>query len=167
MEMGGEDCPGEVFISFFIRFGKVKRGLGIAGSGRFSEIDGRCSTSLNTQTILQTQDGYEADMSAVFLVQHCVELFRRCWSKLAQRHISYTTNISKSNNNSSNGNTAPRSILVDLYDLEKLKEDRIRSLEKASLLERYDKSSKGNKSSNAGGNNGRIYENSAKRRKMQ
>ena len=164
MEMGGEDCPGEVFISFFIRFGKVKRGLGIAGSGRFSEIDGRCSTSLNAQTILQTQDGYEADMSAVFLVQHCVELFRRCWSKLAQRHISSTTNNSKS---SSNGNTAPRSILVDLYDLEKLKEDRIRSLEKASLLERYDKSSKSNKSSNAGGNNGRIYENSAKRRKMQ
>jgi len=139
--MGGADAAGEVFVSFLIRFGRVKRGLGIASSGRSDDtIDTqRCCTHIHAQSVLQGPDGYEADMSNVFLVEHCVDLFQRCYSKLAQRQ--------NTNGNQLMGGS-PRSILVDLYNIQQLKRDRHESLEKASKLELYSKSNKNATSDN-------------------
>ena len=120
--------------------------MGVPSSRGESTIDAKnCSTYLQGTTVLRTDDGYEADLQAVFLLQHCVELFNRCWSKIAQRY-NFTTKSS----------SAPRSILVDLFDVEKLMEDRSESQEKANLLEIFDKDTKRRRSGQAGTANKRA-----------
>lgn len=133
MALGGSDTPGEVFLSFLIRYGNVKR-LGLPGSTprEGNNLDSRLLTNLNQNTVLGTRDGYEADMAPVFLLKHCTALFQRCWAKLAQRHNFTTRPVT----------AAPRSVLVDIFDIEKLMDDRSESLEKASLLDLYCKSNK-------------------------
>lgn len=155
LAFGGADRPGEVLVGFFVRYGNVKRGLGIVGSNSVkgdSAIDaGKCCTDLQSSMVLRCDTGYEADLQAVFLLQHCVQLFNRCFSKIAQRY----------NFNTKSGSN-PRSILVDLFDIEQLMEDRSESQEKANILESFDKRQKrANRTNDANHRNG-----NSKRRKM-
>ena len=161
LALGGADRPGEVLVGFFVRYGNVKRGRGLVGSfssrGESTIDPETCCTPLKSSTVLRCDTGYEADLQAVFLLQHCVELFNRCWSKMAQRY-NFTTK----------SGIAPRSILLDLFDVERLMEDRSDSHEKACMLESFDKDTKrANKSSQkSSSNNNRQGSNgSSKRRK--
>ena len=161
LALGGADRPGEVLVGFFVRYGNVKRGLGLVGSLKShgeSTIDTKaCCTHLQSSTVLRCDTGYEADLQPVFLLQHCVELFNRCWSKIAQSH-SFATK---------SGTTNTRSILVDRFDVEKLKEDRSESHEKANMLEKFDASTKRAKKARSNtGSHGSGTTGNSKRRKL-
>ena len=123
--MGGADRPAEVFLSFLYRYGWIRRGIGI-----LDDCDSRSRTFLQLSSILQCEGGYQADMSACFLVKHCVELFQRCFMKVGQERV-YKQAPKKGS-----------SILVDLFDVQKLIEDRTESMEKASLLHQFCKNAK-------------------------
>lgn len=134
MALGGNDRPGEVFLSFLLRYSKVNHGLGRMGNvtshrvrpGSSPSVSER--TNLAPKTVLECKGGYSADLSAVFLLNHCIELFRRAWWKMSRKYDIY---IQNTDNRSS--------LLVDLFDCEKLRNDRSECLEKASILSQYDK----------------------------
>jgi len=124
LELGGSDRPAEVFLSFMYRYG-VNRGTGI-----LDRSDKRSRTLLQLGTTLGCDGGYEADLSAVFLLKHCVDLFKQCFLKVGQDGV-YKQAPKKGT-----------SILVDLFDVGKLIEDRSISMEKASLLDQFCKETK-------------------------
>jgi len=169
LAMGGADRASEVLVSFLIRFGSCKQGLGLVGMSTStftfnhnSKIGESYNTYLTSSTVLRTNDNYEADLQAVFLLQHCVELFSRCWSKLAQQ---YTRSVSSS------ANLTSRSILVDLVNVKTLQKEREYSHEMASRLEQFDRNANNAKrrinanSTTSINNSGHQEESSSKRRK--
>lgn len=76
LAMGGSDRPGEVLMSFLYRFG--------CRGGTLKPKDGAKRTLLDQQTTLQGIDGACADLSNVFRLDECLDLFRACWERLKQ-----------------------------------------------------------------------------------
>ena len=73
LSLGGRDMPGEIFLSFLYRFGKINPRS--ATYTRLSQYDP-----------IRTANGdAEADLSNVFLLDHCVDLFAMCWMRLHAR----------------------------------------------------------------------------------
>jgi hypothetical protein len=70
--MGGLDRPAEVLVSFFFRYGNVKG----------HNVDDRVRTRLSQDVGIEDRNGCVADLSNVFLLGHCVDLFKNCWIRL-------------------------------------------------------------------------------------
>ena len=69
LQLGGCDRPGEVLYSFFFRYcGK--------------QAKNSLRTLLSKDMVLKTSDGGSADLSNVFLIDHCVRLFEMCFERL-------------------------------------------------------------------------------------
>lgn len=134
LALGGSDRPGEVFLSFLVRYGKVTKGLGLIGSQ--NGMDTKAQTHLSQQTILNSNGQYSADMSAVFLLDHCVDLFQRIWGRLSSTFNVIRHNTKKSEQKKN------KSVLVDLFDVDQLIEDREECLERAARLSQYCKKAK-------------------------
>ena len=73
LSLGGRDAPGEIFLSFLYRFGKINPRS--ATHTRLSQYD----------PIRTVSGDAEADLSNVFLLDHCVDLFAMCWMRLHSR----------------------------------------------------------------------------------
>jgi hypothetical protein len=73
LSLGGRDEPGEIFLSFLYRYGNVNP-------------RSATHTKLSQFTPIRTSSGdAEADLSNVFLLDHCVELFGACWLRMHSR----------------------------------------------------------------------------------
>jgi hypothetical protein len=70
--LGGLDRPAEVLVSFLFRYGCVKG----------HNVDDRVRTRLSQDVALEDKNGCVADLSNVFLLTHCVDLFKNCWMRL-------------------------------------------------------------------------------------
>ncbi|CAB9519065.1 expressed unknown protein (Partial), partial [Seminavis robusta] len=126
LELGGADRPGEVFLSFLHRYGQVKRGIGV-----LDNCHRRARTFLTQNAVLECcEGGYAADMSATYLLRHCIDLFRRCFMQVGQENV-YTKAPKKGS-----------SILKSLYDIDTLTAERSDSMEKAAMLDVFQKGQK-------------------------
>jgi hypothetical protein len=72
LALGGLDRPAEVLVSFLFRYGCVKG----------HNVDERVRTRLSQDVALEDKNGCVADLSNVFLLTHCVDLFKNCWMRL-------------------------------------------------------------------------------------
>jgi hypothetical protein len=72
LALGGLDRPAEVLVSFLFRYGCVKG----------HNVDDRVRTRLSQDVALEDKNGCVADLSNVFLLTHCVDLFKNCWMRL-------------------------------------------------------------------------------------
>jgi hypothetical protein len=111
LAMGGSDRPGEVLMSFLYRFGCRSRPS--------KPKDGAKQTVLDQQTTLQGIDGACADLSNVFRLDECLDLFQACWERLKR----------------SNTQQKRRSYLVDLIcpsQLQIARDERIWKLRQCS-----------------------------------
>jgi len=79
LALGGSDRPGEIVLSFLYRYG-------MSGSQR--EGSKLHCTPLSKDVPLQGPNGASADLSNVFQLDACIELFRLCWERLWGRVIS-------------------------------------------------------------------------------
>lgn len=70
---GGQDEPGEVLMSFFFRFGDIHG---------FNYVSQRCRTRLRQHEPLYYKEDTIADLSNVFNLELCKDLFRRSWNLL-------------------------------------------------------------------------------------
>jgi hypothetical protein len=75
LTLGGSDRPGEVLLSFLYRYG-------CCGASR---NDSSHQTRLSQHRPLQALDGASADLSNVFKLDACIQLFRLCWDRLSER----------------------------------------------------------------------------------
>ncbi|CAB9529820.1 expressed unknown protein [Seminavis robusta] len=126
LELGGADRPGEVFLSFLHRYGQVKRGIGV-----LDNCHRRARTFLTQNAVLECcEGGYAADMSATYLLRHCIDLFRRCFMQVGQENV-YTKAPKKGS-----------SILKSLYDIDTLTAERSDSMEKAAMLDVFQRGQK-------------------------
>jgi hypothetical protein len=72
LALGGLDRPAEVLLSFLFRYGCVKG----------HNVDERVRTKLSQDVALEDKNGCAADLSNVFLLDHCVDLFKNCWIRI-------------------------------------------------------------------------------------
>lgn len=72
LQLGGVDKPGDVLLSFLFRYGRVKG----------HNVTPRARTELDEARPLQYTSDSVADLSNVFLLDTCVQLFRRSWERL-------------------------------------------------------------------------------------
>ena len=77
LSLGGSDRPGEIILSFLFRFGMS----GVAQLGT-KRNDQRHCTKLKQYVALDGPNGGCADLSNVFRLDECIELFRLCWERL-------------------------------------------------------------------------------------
>jgi len=73
LALGGSDRPGEVILSFLYRYG------GMNDNQRGCQ---KYCTKLSQHVPLQGPDGASADLSNVFRLEECIQLFRQCWERL-------------------------------------------------------------------------------------
>lgn len=131
MALGGADRPGEVFLSFLVRYGKIKKGLCLRA------IDPKARTQLSRNSIFESEGQHSADMSAVFLMDHCITVFQRCWTKLSKKLNYISNNVSKTEQSNHD------SLLVDLFDVETLRAERSACVKRAAtFLSRFSKTAK-------------------------
>lgn len=70
---GGRDEPGEVLLAFFFRYGDIDG---------YNDVPRQCRTTLKQHEPLYYNDDTIADLSNVFHLESCKELFRRSWTHL-------------------------------------------------------------------------------------
>ena len=108
LELGGCDRPGEVLYSFFFRYcGK--------------QAKNSLRTHLSQDMVLNTSDGGSADLSNVFLLDHCVRLFEMCFERL-----------NRSLRSDRKEGIGDRSLLSRLIDAARLGRERSKLLKDAS-----------------------------------
>lgn len=105
--LGGNDRPSEIFLGFLFRYGAI---LG------YNSLDGTM-THLQKNVPVATFDASIADLSNVFLLEHCVDLFGRCWRRLWKRTRSSSKNIG--------------SFLADIVDVKALAKERQSHIQRA------------------------------------
>lgn len=87
---GGVDEPGEILLSFFFRYSGSS---GLSFCGKPVTNPKACLTRLSQDVPLHCPDEESnltdcsgvADLSNVFLIDRCVQLFRYCWHRLTKR----------------------------------------------------------------------------------
>jgi hypothetical protein len=104
LALGGADRPGQVLLSFLFRYG-----------GCLCEDDYR--TPLDQDVPLMTDEGAEADLSNVFQLGTCVQLFHECWKRLWSRMKQSSKKMAVS-------------LLAEVIDAKRLRKDRKASLSK-------------------------------------
>jgi hypothetical protein len=135
LAMGGLDRPAEVLVSFLFRYGCVKG----------HNVDDRVRTRLSQDVGIEDMDGCVADLSNVFLLGHCVDLFKNCWIrlwKLARRY---------------EDKAVEESLLAHLVDPSRLYRERqqcLRTAEKSAIKPRRPPASNGNGTAQAPSNSG-------------
>jgi hypothetical protein len=107
---GGRDRPGEILLSFLFRFGHVKG---------YSNVDNKCRTRLKQDEKLRFDANAEADLSNVYKLHSCVQLFQRGFERLRN-------SMDKSE----------KSLLAELLDVKKLQLGRQRCLQGAECSAR-------------------------------
>jgi len=120
LAMGGQDRPGEVLLSFLFRYGQVK-GHNVSDATR---------TTLHQYIPLQYTDTCSADLSNVYLLEHCVHLFRRCWERL-WKHLGSGNNHGD-DDNAGGRNDNRQGLLMHVIDAELLNSKRQECLRKAA-----------------------------------
>lgn len=82
LELGGEDDPAEILITFLFRYG------GIPGTSR-SGVDAMFQSPLKGDTVVTTQGtGPEkamAEMGSVFQIDNCIRVFQACYFILRRK----------------------------------------------------------------------------------
>lgn len=109
LELGGTDRPSEILISFLFRYGGIKG----------HNVDPRARTKLSQYVPLVDNSGCMADLSNVFQLQHCVQLFKGCWTRLWK--------VTRSFDDSGD------SLLMHVVDAARLQRQREASLRKAEM----------------------------------
>lgn len=96
LELGGRDRPGEILLSFLYRYG-VSAGGGRGNSNKRKKkkfchpninasLSGLLRTTLNIDTPVECRSSNAiADLSNVFQLDSCVELFDSCWALLTRK----------------------------------------------------------------------------------
>lgn len=120
LALGGQDRPGEIFLSFLFRYGSP------SATGDHC-VDEKARTFLSQEACPKCEDGCEADLSNVFKIADCCHLFGAVWKRLWGR-VRY---LGKSQRGKS-GSTPPASLLAELINADKLARDRESSREDAA-----------------------------------
>lgn len=111
LELGGRDRPGEVLLSFLYRFGCALHSY----SG--TKTPPSTHTALSRFVPVKCRDGTVADLSNVFLLEHCVSLFRGCSNRLMQ--------------NLRGKCHEKKSLFVSIFDAHRLESERTRCWQQA------------------------------------
>ena len=112
--LGGSDRPSEVFASFLYRYGEIK--------GFRPQCHIKAATKLDQEVTLTSFDNGHADLSPVFHIAHCTEVFELCFWRLIQRL----------QNQNAKGNSS--SFLGSMINCTKLDVERRNSLAKADRV---------------------------------
>jgi hypothetical protein len=133
LAMGGQDLPGEVFLSFLYRYGKARHqhvGSSNNNNNNNNDLSSHLVTRLYKDHPVRTKNG-EADLSNVFLLDHIVDLFTECWVRLQdrwkqlQKNVSSSTKKKRKRSGDESGNTSVLAVLIDGH---KLHQARLQSL---------------------------------------
>ena len=107
LALGGSDRPGEIVLSFLYRYG-------MSASRRGYRNQRHC-TALSQHVPLEGPDAGSADLSNVFRLDECIELFRQCWERLWDK-VGSCSNASDS--------SRQQSFLADLISADRLGRER-------------------------------------------
>jgi hypothetical protein len=131
LALGGNDRPSEILISLLIRYGG-----GNSGGGHHRNNRGSNATTdlekLKTQDEVLRCDGGTVELTPVFRLTDCVDMFHECYDRLL---LSNTTSIDEAHMSARKIATVPTSYLSRIIDCHRLKEARETSERRSRMSE--------------------------------
>ena len=85
LSLGGSDRPGEIILSFLFRYGMSSGS--VAPRGKQQRHQQRHFTTLKQSMPLDGPNGGCADLSNVFRLDDCIELFQQCFYRLWEKIV--------------------------------------------------------------------------------